>query len=115
MKRRYRFWTAKEKAVVKEHYGPFSREWWPVRKIAQSLRLSVEDVQAAAKRYGLCHAHRPGPLSAAQLKKAERLYERGLDDAAIAKRLPCARETVMRWRHRTGRPRPMGRPKKSRA
>ena len=99
---RYRWWKAREKALVVLHYGPHAQQPWSTARIAAELGVRPEDVRTAAKRWGL--THRRLFLSVQNHGRLQKLYDEGLDDGSIAIILGCERNTVSRWRRRHGLP-----------
>jgi hypothetical protein len=103
MPRKYRFWTAGERRLVVEHYGPLSRAPWPTVRIARELGRTCADVREAARRWGRSWQE-CRPITPVQAAAARRLYNLGHSDPAIAIRLDISATAVRRWRLRNGLP-----------
>jgi hypothetical protein len=93
-------WTARERDLLRLHYGPLARLPWPTAAIADALGRARRDVWSAARRFGLCWRS-VGRPSARWLR---RHYDAGMSDAQLAWAVGCDRMTVLRWRGRHGLP-----------
>ncbi len=99
--RRFRWWTAREKELLKLHYGPLSKQPWPLARIAEALGVSTPDAASAAYRYGLSYqTHKR--ISELDIMS---FYQKGFTDVLIARAVQCDRRTVWMWRKRNGLPR----------
>lgn len=95
----HRPWTAKERDLVRRHYGPAAPEPLPTRELAARLGRTPKHVYNAGPRFG-CLPCRAAPLR----DRPAPLYALGLSDGDIADRLGCTRPAVTSWRKRHGLP-----------
>ncbi len=99
-KRKRRWWTTGQRALITAHYGPLSAQPWPTRAIACHLGVTRRDVNHAARRWGLTYLTPTRPST----KQMKLLYLQGLDDEWIALSVGVRRKAVWRWRKRMGLP-----------
>ncbi len=96
------FWTTKERAIIRAHYGPLAREPWSAQRIVEVLGRKMASVRAAARRFGMTVSRsewmEPPPAPGRMMA----LYRTGMNDLEIAEKLDCPCWTVRRWRWREG-------------